>query len=179
MAVRLLVYSVLLFCAMMTFLIVKEPYTLRTVDQDGHTIPDIELFKAQNFQIKTGGIESVVYADKVNRFKEFDQLEAVQAGHITKDGLRGELRSDEAIVQNKVIHFMTHSHYARSDGIALDGEDIFYDLKNETLSSEKPFIFLQKQSRTNGLSFVYQMKEGTIAATNIHSFIQQQAGKHR
>jgi hypothetical protein len=173
LAVKLLVYAALLFFGMMTFLIVKEPYTLRVVDQDGNVIPEIELFNAQNYQIKTTGIESIVRSDKVSRFKDFDTLEGIHAGHVTKEGLKGVLTSDKAIVQDKVIHFLSNSHYFRDDGVALDGEDIFYDLQKEILRSDKPFIFSQKQSRTHGLSFVYQMKEGTISATNIHSIIQQ------
>ncbi len=158
---------------MMIFLIVKEPYTIHTIDQDGNLIPEIELFNAQNYQIKEGTIDSIVRSDKVARFKDYDKLYVIHAGHRTKEGLRGVLNSDEATLQDKIIHFMTNSHYFRDDGVALDGEDIFYDMQKEILYSDKPFIFSQKQSRTHGLSFVYQMKEGTIAATNIHSFIQQ------
>jgi len=173
LAVRLLVYSTLLFFAMMLFLIIKEPYTINIVDQNGNLVPDIELFNAQNYQIKEGSIESIVHADRVARYKDFDKLYVINAGHKTKEGLHGTLISDEGTLRDNVMHFQTNSHYAREDGVALDGEDIFYDLKKEILSSEKPFDFRQKQSRSHGLSFVYQMKEGTISATNIHSFIQQ------
>lgn len=158
---------------MMVFLIIKEPYTLHSVDHDGNVIPDIELFDAQNYQLKEGSVDSMVYADKVARFKDYDKLYTIHASHKTKEGLKGVLTSDEATIQNKIFHFMTNSHYLRDDGIALDGEDIFYDMEKEILYSDKPFIFSQQQSRSNGLSFVYQMKEGTITATNIHSFIQE------
>lgn len=158
---------------MMLFLIVKEPYTINIVDQHGNLIPDIELFNAQNYQIKEGSIESIVHADRVARYQNFDKLYVINAGHKTKEGLHGTLVSDEATLQDNVMRFQTNSHYAREDGVSLDGEDIFYDIKKEILSSEKPFDFTQKQSRSHGLSFVYQMKDGTISATNIHSFIQQ------
>ncbi len=158
---------------MMLFLIIKEPYTINIVDQNGNLIPEIELFNAQNYQIKEGIIESIVHSERVARYQDFDKLYVINAGHKTKEGLRGVLTSDEGTLQDKVMHFQTNSHYYRDDGVALDGEDIFYNTITETLSSEKPFIFTQKQSRSHGLSFVYQMKEGTISATNIHSFIQQ------
>ena len=165
----------------MVFLIYKEPYTLRTVDLNGQKIPQIELFNAQNFQMKEGGIDSIVASEKVARFDDHDQLYTINATHKTKEGYKGLLVSDEAIVKDKIVHFMTNSHYKRDDGVALDGEDIFYELGPQILRSDKPFIFTQKQSRTNGLSFVYQMKEGTIKASNIHSYIQQvkQIGKKK
>ena len=74
---------------------------------------------------------------------------------------------------------MTNSRYRREDGIGLDGESIRYDIDKGILSSQKPFVFLQSQSRTNGLSFVYQMKEGTISANTIHSVIniEKKTGK--
>ncbi|AFL68024.1 hypothetical protein [Sulfurospirillum barnesii] len=172
MAVRILLYTTFLFGALMLFLIFKEPYTIRTIAQDGTLIPEIELFNAQNYQIKEGSIESVVQSQRVARYKDFDKLYTIHAGHKTKEGLRGLLRSDEGILKESVMHFKTNSHYIRDDGVSLEGEDIFYNLKSETLSSQKPFVFIQKQSKTLGDSFVYQMKEGTISATNIHSFIQ-------
>ena len=157
----------------MLFLMIKEPYKLDILDSTGNLIPEIELFNAHNYQIKEGSIESIVNSERVARYKEFDQLFTVRAEHLTKEGLHGKLNSDEAVLKDNVLHFKTNSHYEREDGIALDGESIFYDLKKEILSSENPFTFKQKQSLTNGLSFVYQMKEGTINANNIHSFVQE------
>lgn len=169
----------ILFFGMMLFLIIKEPYTINVVDNNGNLIPEIELFNAQNYQIKEGLVESIVRSDRVARYQDFDKLYVINADHKTKDGLLGNLTSDEGILQNNIMYFKTNSHYYRNDGVSLDGEDILYDLKKEILSSEKPFVFVQQQSRSHGLSFVYQMKEGTISATNIHSFIQQQIGKKK
>ena len=164
---------------MMVFLIIKEPYTINVVDKNGNVVPQIELFNAQNYQIKENLVESIVRSERVARYQDFDKLYGINAEHKTKEGYRGVLTSDEGTMQNNIMHFQANSHYTRDDGVALDGEDIFYDIKKEILSSEKPFIFTQKQSRSQGLSFVYQMKEGTISATNIHSFIQQQVGKKK
>ncbi|NCD13097.1 MAG: hypothetical protein EOL93_11155 [Epsilonproteobacteria bacterium] len=178
MAIRILIYTSLLFIGMMFFLIFKEPYVIHTVDKEGDLIPEIELFHAQNYQIKEGSVESIVRSERVARYRDFDKLYVIHAGHKTKEGLRGVLDSDEGILKDNILHFKTNSHYFRDDGVSLDGEDIFYNLKTENLKSDKPFVFTQKQSRTLGDSFVYQMKEGTISATNIHSFIQQ-VGKNK
>gem|GEM_PF-698036 len=179
MALKLLSYTTVLFFGMMIFLMIKEPYTINIVDANGNLIPEVELFNAQNYQIKEGSVESIVRSERVARYQNFDKLYVINAGHKTKEGLRGILTSDEGVLQNNIMHFKTNSHYYRDDGVALDGEDIFYDLKKEILSSEKPFIFTEKQSRSHGLSFVYQMKEGTISATNIHSFIEEPVGKKK
>lgn len=162
---------------MMIFLMVKEPYTLKSSDISGQNVPDIELFNAKNYQIKETGVESIVTSSRVARFKEFDQLFFVNVKHKNNQGLIDTIISDEAVLQNGVITFLQNSHYSRNDGVSLDGEEIRYEIEKKILSSQKPFIFTQQQSRTAGLSFVYQMKEGTIAANNIYSVIQ--AGKKR
>jgi len=179
LAIKILSYTTLLFFGMMLFLIVKEPYTIDIIDTNGNLIPEIELFNATNYQIKEGSIDSIVRSERVARYQDFDKLYVINAEHKTKEGLLGKLTSDEGVLQNDIMHFKTNSHYYRNDGVSLDGEDILYDTKKEILSSEKPFIFSQQQSRSHGLSFVYQMKEGTISATNIHSFIQEPVGKKK
>ncbi len=179
MAVRVLFYCMVLFAGMMVFLIVKEPYRIKEVGVDGRLVPDIELFNARSYQIKEGSVDGVVYSRRVARYGDVDRLYEIDAKHKTKEGLKGSIVSDEAILKNKVIDFMTNSRYRREDGIGLDGESIRYDTDKGILSSQKPFVFLQSQSRTNGLSFVYQMKEGTISANTIHSVIniEKKTGK--
>ncbi|MDD2382994.1 MAG: LPS export ABC transporter periplasmic protein LptC [Sulfurospirillaceae bacterium] len=177
MGIKILTYSALFFFVMMIFLMVKEPYTLKSSDISGQNVPDIELFNAKNYQIKETGVESIVTSSRVARFKEFDQLFFVNVKHKNNQGLIDTIISDEAVLQNGVITFLQNSHYSRNDGVSLDGEEIRYEIEKKILSSQKPFIFTQQQSRTAGLSFVYQMKEGTIAANNIYSVIQ--AGKKR
>lgn len=157
---------------MMVFLMVKEPYTLKSSDADGKVTPEIELFHAKNYQLKESGVESIVTSSRVARFKEFDQLFLINVEHKNKQGLIDTITSDEAILKNGVITFLKNSHYSRNDGVSLDGEEIAYQINNKILSSQKPFVFSQQQSRTAGLSFVYQMKEGTITANNIYSVIQ-------
>jgi len=157
---------------MMLFLIFKEPYKIKEVGQDGNLIPDVELFNAKNYQIKQSGIESIVISQRVARYKDFDKLYVVDVQHRNQNGLIDNIQSNEAILKDSVIDFMENSHYQRDDGVALDGTEIRYNIKEKILSSDKPFIFSQKQSKTVGNSFVYQMKEGTINANNIHSVIQ-------
>lgn len=172
MAVKSLIYATFLFIGMLVFLLFKEPYTLKALDENEKNKPEIELFNAQNFQIKESGVESIVNASRVERYRGFDKLYTINAVHKTKEDLKGILTSDEAILKDGVMLFLQNSDYARDDGIRLVGDEIYYDTKKETLYSEKPFVFTQNQSRSNGLSFVYQMKEGTISASSIHSFIE-------
>jgi len=172
LAVKSLLYATFLFAGMMVFLLFKEPYTLKGLDENEKAKPEIELFQARNFQIKESGVESIVNASRVERYRGYDKLYVIDAVHLTKEKLKGVLTSNEAILKEGIILFLKNSQYVREDGVRLVGEAIYYDTKNETLSSDKPFIFTQSQSRSNGLSFVYQMKEGTISANGIHSFIE-------
>ena len=103
---------------MMIFLMIKEPYTINIVDTDGNLIPEVELFNAQNYQIKEGLVESIVHSERVARFQDFDKLYVINAGHKTKDGLRGVLTSDEGVLQNNIMHFKTNSHYYRDADVS-------------------------------------------------------------
>ncbi len=161
-----------MFVGMMLFLIVKEPYTLKAVSADGKIIPDIELFNAKNYQLKENGVESIVSSKRLARYGDVDTLYEIEASHKNSEGLHSTLISDEALLKDKVIDFLTNSHFRRDDGIGLDGEFIRYDTVKGILSSEKPFVFLQNQSRTTGSSFVYQMKEGILNAQTIHAYIE-------
>ena len=172
MAVKSLIYASFLFVGMLIFLLLKEPYTLRALDENEKNRPEIELFNAQNFQIKESGVESIVNAQRVERYTGFDKFYTINAIHKTKEGLKGVLVSNEAKLQDGIMLFLENSDYSREDGIRLVGDEIYYDSKKETLYSDKPFVFTQKQSRSNGLSFVYQMKEGTISANTVHAFIE-------
>ena len=120
MAVRVLFYCMVLFAGMMVFLIVKEPYRIKEVGLDGRLVPDIELFNARNYQIKEGSVDGVVYSRRVARYGDVDKLYEIDAKHKTKEGLKGSIVSDEPILKNKVIDFMTNSRYRREDGIGLD-----------------------------------------------------------
>ena len=172
MAVKLLSYCTVLFFGMMLFLIVKEPYTINELGLNGNLIPDIELFNAKNYQIKEGSVTSIITSNKVERYPQLDKLYGVNAEHKTDKGINGRLLSDEAILKEGIIYFMKNTHYTRDDGIGLEGDSLQYNLKEKILSSDKPFVFTQSQSRSDGNSFVYQMKEGTISAQTIHSVIQ-------
>lgn len=171
----------ILFIGMMVFLILKEPYTLKAIDAQGEAIPDIELFNAQNYQFKESGVESIVYSKRVARYGDTDRLYNIEAFNKDKEGLHSTLVSDEAILKNKVIDFLTNSHFRRDDGIGLDGESIRYDTTAKVLSSDHPFIFLQQQSVSHGSSFVYDMKEGVLHANSIQSTIQfeEKTGKKK
>lgn len=172
MAVKALFYCMVLFVGMMLFLIVKEPYTLKATDANGEIIPDIELFNAQNYQLKESGVESIVTSTRLARYGDIDKLYVIEAQHKNQEGLHSTLTSDEAILKDKVIDFLTNSHFRREDGLGLDGEFIRYDTIKGILSSEKAFVFLQNQSKTHGASFVYQMKEGLLNANAIHAYIE-------
>ena len=172
LALRVLLYCMALFAGMMVFIVVKEPYSIKEVGVDGNLVPDVELFNAHNFQIKEKNVDGVVHSRRVARYGAVDKLYDVKAEHKTKEGLKGTLVSDEAIVKGESVYFMANSHYKRDDGVALDGEEIEYHTKKNRLSSEKPFVFTQEKSRTTGSAFVYEMKEGTLSAENIHSVVE-------
>lgn len=161
-----------LFAGMMVFIVLKEPYVIKELGQDGKLVPDIELFNAQNFQIKEGSVDAIVSSSRVARYGEVDKLYDVRAEHRTKEGLKGNLVSDEAVVKGDIVYFMANSHYKREDGVALEGEEIQYHTQKNSLSSEKPFIFTQEKSRTVGKSFEYHMSEGTLSAEGIYSIIE-------
>ncbi|MDD3462347.1 MAG: LPS export ABC transporter periplasmic protein LptC [Sulfurospirillaceae bacterium] len=171
MAIKILYYGAILFFAVMIFLLLKNPYKIEEYRADGTKIPNIELFDIKSYQIDNGGLRAILFAKNLSRYDGFDVLLDIDAMHKGDTGLIDILRSKRGIQKDGILTFSKDTHYERTDGLKLTGDEIKYDVKNKILSSDIPFVFTQKNSTTEGNSFVYQMKEGKISALSIHSTI--------
>lgn len=170
MAVKFLRYFMLFFLFIMFFLLFKDPYAIEYKSIANQ--PDIELFNVKNLEISKDGVISIVFTDKINRYKNYDVLYMIDALHKGELGLVDALIANKGILKKDILYLSKNVKYTRSDNISLVSDDIKYDLKKRVLSSNKNFKFIKKNSETTGDSFIYQMQKGIITADKIKTIIK-------
>ncbi len=171
MAVRLLKYFLLLFVLIMVFLLTKNPYSLK-YNSSGTDKPEIEIFNMKNYDISPTGVKSIIYAKKVERYKNYDKMYGVEALHEGRLKLIDSLTAGKGLYAKNILYLDDNVKYTRSDNLALNSNSVKYDIKNKILSSNIPFEFIKKNATTHGSSFTYDMQKGIIRANKIKTVIR-------
>ncbi len=154
----------------MVFLLTKNPYSLN-YSSSGLDLPEIELFDMESFEITPEKISSIIYAAKVERYRQYDKLFDIKALYKNKQNLTDTVVAQNGIFSNSILHLNNDVKYTRSDELSLASNSLKYDIKNKILSSSVPFKFVKKNVTTNGKSFVYYMQKGIIEANKIKTII--------
>ncbi len=171
MAVKLLKYFLLFFILVMVFLLTKDPYALH-LKKDSKIRPDVELFNVKNLEISQKGVLSIVFTDKIDRFKKYDTMYMIDALHKGENGLIDSLTADKGVLKRNILYLNKNVKYTRSDDVTLLCDAIVYNIKNRVLKGKKGFKFIRKNSVTVGDSFEYKMKRGVIKADKIKTIIR-------
>jgi len=171
LAVRLLKYFLIFFVLIMVFLLTKNPYSLE-YNSNGAGKPEIEIFNMKNYDISLAGVTSIIFAKKVERYKNYDKMFSVEALHRGKLKLIDSLKADKGLFAKNILYLDDNVKYTRSDDLALNTNSIKYDVKKKILSSNIPFEFIKKDMTTHGSSFTYDMQKGIIRASKIKTVIR-------
>jgi len=171
LAVRLLKYFLIFFVLIMFFLLTKNPYSLE-YNYSGKKRAEIEIFGMKNYTISSKGVDSIVFAKKADRYKNYDKMYGVEAFHKGERNLIDTLVANEGLFTKRVLYLDGDVKYTRSDDLALNTNSAKYDLKNKILSSRVPFEFIKENVKTDGESFTYDMQKGIIRANKIKTVIR-------
>lgn len=171
MAVKLLKYFLIFFALIMFFLLTKNPYSLQ-YSAISKKQPDIEIFGVKSYEIFEKGVSSLLIADKVERYENFDKLYNIKALHKGVLNLVDNLKADQGIYTKNRLYLDNNVHYLRSDNIALNTNSLRYDLKNKILSSNNHFVFIKGNVITHGEAFTYNLQKGIIRADKIKTIIR-------
>ena len=171
MAVKLLKYFLLFFVLVMLFLLTKDPYALH-LKKDSKIRPDVELFNVKNLEISKKGVLSIVFTDKIDRYKNYDTMFMIDALHKGENGLIDSLTAQKGVLRKNILYLTKSVKYTRSDDVTLLCDSIVYNIKNRVLKGNDKFKFLRKNSITTGDSFEYRMKRGIIKADKIKTIIK-------
>ncbi len=155
----------------MIFLLTKNPYSLK-FNASSEKLPDIELYSVKSYDIFKNGVSSILFANKVERYKNFDKLFHMEVLHRGKLNLTDELKSEQGLYAKNILYLDKNVRYTRSDNMALNTNSLKYDLSNKVLSSNNSFVFIKKNVTTHGKSFTYDMQKGIIRADKIKTVIR-------
>jgi len=155
----------------MVFLLTKNPYSLR-YNSVSKKEPNIEIYGVKSYDIFEKGVSSLLIADKVERYKNFDKLYNIKALHKGLLNLVDNLKADQGIYAKNTLYLDKNVHYLRSDNLALNTSSLRYDLKDKILSSNYPFVFIKGNVTTHGKAFTYYLQKGIIRANKIKTVIR-------
>lgn len=155
----------------MIFLLTKNPYSLH-YSPVSKKQPDIEIYGVKSYDILKKGVTSLLIADKVERYKNFDKLYNIKALHMGLYNLIDNLKADQGIYAKNILYLDKNIRYSRSDNIALNTSSLRYDLKDKILSSSNPFVFIKGNATTHGRAFTYDLQKGIIKADKIKTVIR-------
>lgn len=174
MAVKFLYYFVVVFIGLTLFLITKEPYSIDFY-KETKKIPSIVMKDVKNFDLTTNGISSIVTADEVKRYREYDEFLKINMLNKSQDEFIHEVSADKGKLKDKKFTLSQNVKYHRNDGVSLKSEEVIYIVDTKTLYSEVDFVLSNNRAKTYGNSFSYDIQNGTIDAQNIKAKIKQKA----
>ncbi len=157
----------------MIFLLTKNPYALQ-YSSKGKGQPNIELFDVKIFEISKLGVNSIIFANRVERYKGYDKMYMIDALHRSKLNLIDSLKANNGLLIKNILYLDNNVRYTRSDDLALNSNSIKYDIKNKILSGDQPFELSIKNMLTKGNSFTYLMQKGIIQAQKIKTVIRME-----
>lgn len=171
MAVRLLKYFLFFCIFMMIFLLTKNPYLLK-YSSSLTDKPEIEIFGMESYEISLSGVKSIIIANKLERYRNYDKMYDIKALHEGKLRLIDSLVADKGMLSKNILYLDENVKYTRSDDLALSTNSVKYDIANKILSSNTPFELSKKSMTTYGNAFTYDMQKGIIRATKIKTVIE-------
>lgn len=172
MAVKFLYYFIFTFIAIAVFLVTKKPYHVESTIEDS-TLAKIHMKMVQNFDISKEGVVRVVMSEEVKRFATQDTFEKVYVLNKAPSGLIDTITSNKATLKGRNLRLYDDAKYERSDGLSLESQEAYYNLDSKVLRSHVPFVLNDSRGKVWGDSFVYQVNEGQIDATNIKAIIEE------
>ncbi len=155
----------------MIFLLTKNPYSLK-YNALGEKQPDVELYDVKSYNILENGVSSILLANKVERYKNYDKLYIIKALHKSALNLINNLKADQGLLSKNILYLDKNVKYTRSDNLALNTDSLKYDLKNKVLSSRNSFVLTKENITTYGKSFIYDMQKGIIKADKVKTIIR-------
>lgn len=171
MAVKFLYYFVIVFFGISLFLLFQKPYVIEK--KENQNVPEIVMKNVQNFELTDFGVLSFLKSKIVRRYKTHDEFEDVSMLKKNPNGLIDSVSAQLGVLRNNDLLLKKDVRYDRSDGLSLESQEVFYNLKTKVLSSNVDFKLSNPRGVSYGSSFIYDTDKGIIQAQNIKASIKE------
>jgi LPS export ABC transporter protein LptC len=171
LAVKFLYYFVIVFFGISLFLLFQKPYVIEK--KENQNVPEIVMKNVQNFELTDFGVLSFLKSKIVRRYKTHDEFEDVSMLKKNPNGLIDSVSAQLGVLRNNDLLLKKDVRYDRSDGLSLESQEVFYNLKTKVLSSNVDFKLSNPRGVSYGSSFIYDTDKGIIQAQNIKASIKE------
>jgi lipopolysaccharide assembly outer membrane protein LptD (OstA) len=130
----------------------------------------IEFFNIKDYRLSEKGVELEARASKAQRFDDMDILYDIDALMID-DNKTKTLNANNATFKNNIVYLAGDVRYI-DNSMILTTEAAEYRQKENRLLGTAPFKLEDKGAIARGGSFVYDIAQGTIEASNINAVIE-------
>jgi len=160
---------VLFFAISSVFLFYKKSKTL-VFRHIGDSAPLMEFRDITSYNITFNGIDAILKAKIVKRYKTRDELYNIFT--IKQDKNTEErLWADKGILRNSILRLIGNVKYKDALNRTLLSDTVVYNIKKDILSSNTAFVSKYNNSTAKGSSFVYYLKLKKLYAKNIKAKI--------
>lgn len=168
MAIRAFVLILLVLSVTSYFIPVKN-IVKKNSEQE---IPLLVFNDSTMYTLTTDSMNRIVYAKEVFRFKERDVMHegALTLKKLDKDNnyVTDVLYSDVIIKRADIYKFFKNVRFRRDNIIALDTDELFYNIKNEVVTNTLPFNGIYNNNLINGENLYLDMKSYYMKSNNTH-----------
>ncbi|MCI6988729.1 MAG: LPS export ABC transporter periplasmic protein LptC [Campylobacter sp.] len=172
MAVKFFYGLIAFFIVTIAFLTVQTPYINEFFDEN-LSVANMQMGGIVDYDINSSVISVKTTATSGTRYKTHDEFYEVKADRI--DDVNSTIIANKAIYKGDILTLLDDATYINSDDMVYVSDEIIYDSKANTLTSNTPYILSQdinlvkgswikydiskKQTFSKGISAWYQLKE--------------------
>ncbi|AXH12502.1 hypothetical protein [Halarcobacter bivalviorum] len=168
MAIRAFVLILLVLSVTSYFIPVKN-IVKKNSEQE---IPLLVFNDSTMYTLTTDSMNRIVYAKEVFRFKERDVMHegALTLKKLDKDNnyVTDVLYSDVIVKRADIYKFFKNVRFRRDNIIALDTDELFYNVKDEVVTNTLPFNGIYNNNLINGENLYLDMKSYYMKSNNTH-----------
>lgn len=171
MAVKFLYYFVLVFVAVMGFLLYQKPFII-VENSNTQKEANIEMIDIINYSITENGVEHIVKASRALRYTDYDQFYDVSAVRKKEKDFLERLEANSGTFKQDKLKLVGNVKYRNDDNVKFSSQEGQYDMISKVFNTDVDFTLEDNSKITHGSSLVYQTNDGKIYATDIKSKIE-------
>lgn len=169
MAVKFFYGLIAFFVVTIAFLTVQTPYVNEFFDEN-LSIANMQMSGIVDYDINSSIISTQILASKGTRYKTHDEFFDIKADRI--DDVNSTLIGNKAVYKGDILTLLGDATYINTDDIVYVSDEIIYDSKAKTLTSNTPYIFSQNINLVKGNWIKYDISNKQTFSKGIKAWYQ-------